>query len=128
MDLLASLLPKCGLVMSMKGTGEITGTHKMENIGNICRFSHNGALVAYVGVDTPTYQSGTFESKNHHISKRGSPHLRKFLFEIAAMVLMKQNPSNPVFCSWKGRELKENITASVPLLVLQSYCVYTTQR
>ncbi|MBM6871973.1 transposase, partial [Pseudoflavonifractor phocaeensis] len=33
------------------------------------------------------YQSGTFDAKNRHVSKRGSPHLRKVLFEIASMIL-----------------------------------------
>ena len=44
------------------------------------------------------YQSGTFDAKNRHVSKRGSPHLRKVLFEIASMILVHGNPDNSVFC------------------------------
>lgn len=70
----------------------------MAEVGDVRRFSHKGALVAYAGVDAPPYQSGTFDAKNRHVSKRGSPHLRKVLFEIASMILVHGNPDNSVFC------------------------------
>lgn len=98
MNRLAALLPEYELVMSMEGVGKITGPQLMAEIGDVRRFSHKGALVAYAGVDAPPYQSGAFDSKNRHVSKRGSPHLRKVLFEIASMVLVRGNPDNPIFC------------------------------
>lgn len=98
MNRLASLLPEYELVMAMEGVGKITGPQLMAEIGDVRRFSHKGALVAYAGVDAPPYQSGTFDAKNRHVSKRGSPHLRKVLFEIASMILVHGNPDNSVFC------------------------------
>ena len=98
MNRLAALLPEYELVMAMEGVGKITGPQLMAEIGDVRRFSHKGALVAYAGVDAPPYQSGAFDSKNRHVSKRGSPHLRKVLFEIASMVLVRGNPDNPIFC------------------------------
>ncbi|MCD7918840.1 MAG: IS110 family transposase [Clostridiales bacterium] len=98
MDRLASLLPEYELVMSMEGVGKVTGPQLMAEIGDVRRFSHKGALVAYAGVDAPPYQSGTFDAKNRHVSKRGSPHLRRVLFEIASMILVHGNTDNPVFC------------------------------
>lgn len=95
---LASLLPEYELVMEMEGVGKITGPQLMAEVGDVRRFSHKGALVAYAGVDAPPYQSGTFDAKNRHVSKRGSPHLRKVLFEIASMILVHGNPDNSVFC------------------------------
>lgn len=62
------------------------------------RFSHKGALVAYAGVDAPPFQSGTFDSKNRHVSKRGSPYLRKILFQIVSMILVNEKMDNSVFC------------------------------
>lgn len=97
MNRLASLLPEYKLVMGMEGVGKITGPQLMAEIGDIRRFSHKGALVAYAGVDAPPYQSGTFDAKNRHVSKRGSSHLRKVLFEIASMILVHSNMYNPVF-------------------------------
>lgn len=70
----------------------------MAEISDVRRFSHKGALVAYAGVDAPPYQSDTFYAKNRHVSKRGSPHLRKVLFEIVSMILVHGNPENSAFC------------------------------
>lgn len=98
MNRLASLLPEYELVMAMDGVGTITGSQLMAEIGDVRRFSHKGALVAYAGVDAPPYQSGTFDAKKRHVSKRGSPNLRKVLFEISSGVLMQENRENPVFC------------------------------
>lgn len=98
MNRLAALLPEYELVMAMEGVGKITGPQLIAEIGDVRRFSHKGALVAYAGVDAPPYQSGTFDAKNRHVSKRGSPHLRKILFEIASMVLIRGNLGNPIFC------------------------------
>lgn len=98
MNRLASLLPEYELVMAMDGVGTITGSQLMAEIGDVRRFSHKGALVAYAGVDAPPYQSGTFDAKKRHVSKRGSPNLRKVLFEISSGVLMRENRENPVFC------------------------------
>ena len=52
----------------------------------------------YAGVDASPYQSGSFDSKSRHVSKRGSPHLRRVLFVIMSMTLIRANTANPVFC------------------------------
>ena len=94
---LASLLPGYPVVMAMQGAGEITGPMLMAEIGDVRRFTSKNALVAFVGVDAPPYQSGLFNAKSRHVSKRGSPHLRKTLFQIATILLRKSNPDNPVY-------------------------------
>ena len=60
------------------------------------RFTHKDALVAFAGMDAPPFQSGTFDSKSRRISKRGSPHLRRTLFQIASIILQHSEPDNPV--------------------------------
>ena len=70
---LASLLPEFDVVMAMQGAGEVTGPQLMAEIGDVRRFTHKGALVAFAGMDAPPFQSGTFDSKSRRISKRGSP-------------------------------------------------------
>jgi len=95
---LASLLPEFDVVMQMYGTGPITGPILMAEIGDVRRFSHKGALVAFAGMDAPPYQSGTFASKSRHVSKRGSSHLRAALFQICTVILQSSNADNPVFC------------------------------
>ena len=94
---LASLLPEFEIVMSMQGAGEITGPQLMAEIGDVRRFTHKGALVAFAGMDAPPFQSGTFDSKSRRISKRGSPHLRRTLFQIMSVLLQHADPDNSVF-------------------------------
>ena len=94
---LASLLPEFEVVMSMYGAGEITGPQLMAEIGDVRRFTHKGALVAFAGMDAPPYQSGTFDSKSRRISKRGSPQLRRTLFQVASVILQHSRPDDPVF-------------------------------
>ncbi len=94
---LASLLPEFDIVMAMQGAGEVTGPQLMAEIGDVRRFTHKGALVAFAGMDAPPFQSGTFDSKSRRISKRGSPNLRKTLFMVASTILQHSDPANPIF-------------------------------
>ena len=56
---LASLLPEFDVVIAMQGAGEVTGPQLMAEIGDVRRFTHKGALVAFAGMDAPPFQSGT---------------------------------------------------------------------
>ena len=85
MQRLASLLPEYDIVMSMEGAGPVTGPILM-------------ADVAFAGVDAPPFQSGAFESKSRHVSKRGSPHLRRTLFTVSGIILQLSHRENQVFC------------------------------
>ena len=95
MQRLASLLPEYEIVMGMQGAGPITGPQLMAEIGDVRRFTSKGALVAFAGVDAPPFQSGS--SKSRHVSKRGSPHLRRVLFTICSVILQHSDPENAVF-------------------------------
>ena len=97
MQHLASMLPEYEVVMAMQGAGPITGPQLMAEIGDVRRFTSKGALVAFAGVDAPPFQSGTFDSKSRHVSKRGSPHLRRVLFTICSVILQHSDPENAVF-------------------------------
>ena len=70
---------RVSIVMRMFGVGPVLGPQLMAEIGDVRRFDRKQSLVAFAGVDAPPCQSGTFDSKNRHISKRGSPRLRKTL-------------------------------------------------
>ena len=98
MNRLASLLPEYEVVMQMEGTGPITGPALMAEIGDVRRFKNKKALVAFAGIDAPPFQSGNFESKSRHVSKRGSPHLRRAVFLVANIILTLSHKDNSVFC------------------------------
>ena len=74
------------------------GVALIAEIGDVRRFKNKNALVAFAGVDAPPFQSGTFESKSRHVSKRGSPHLRRTLFTVSGIILLLSHGGNPVFC------------------------------
>ena len=96
MNRLAAQLPEYQVVMAMKGVGPSLGPQLMAEIGDLSRFSHREALTAFAGVDPGVNQSGTYEARSVRTSKRGSPQLRKTLFQIMD-VLIKSAPSDDVF-------------------------------
>ena len=110
----------------MQGAGEVTGPQLMAEIGDVRRFTHKGALVAFAGMDAPPFQSGTFDSKSHRISKRGSPHLRTTLFMVASTILQHSDPHNPIFQFMDKKWAKESTFMSIPWPVLPSSCASIT--
>ena len=97
MTRLAEQLPEYPIVMDFFGVGEILGPQIIAEIGDITRFQSKGSLVCFAGLEAPPYQSGTFESQNRHISKRGSPHLRKTLFLVMDCILKKAPADDPIY-------------------------------
>lgn len=89
----ASKLPEYSIVMEMKGVGPSLGPQLIAEIGDVTRFTHKGAITAFAGVDPGVNQSGTYEQKSVHISKRGSSNLRKTLFQVMD-ALIKTKPQD----------------------------------
>jgi len=89
----ASKLPEYSIVMEMKGVGPSLGPQLIAEIGDVTRFTHKGALTAFAGVDPGVNQSGTYEQKSVHTSKRGSSNLRKTLFQVMD-ALIKTKPQD----------------------------------
>ena len=106
MQRLASMLPEYSTVLAMCGVGETLGPQLMAEIGDVTRFPHKKALVAFAGVDAPPFQSGSFESTDRSISKRGSPSLRKTLFQVM-QVLLKTSPSDDAVYDFLDRKRSE---------------------
>lgn len=93
MNRLASLLPEYPIVMNMYGVGITLGPQLIAEIGDVRRFYNRKALIAFVGIDSCPYQSGTIDIKGRSISKRGSASLRKTLFQVMDCII-RQKPSN----------------------------------
>jgi len=72
---------------SIPGVGPTTGAALLAEIGDIQRFDAPEKLVAYAGIDATVYQTGQFEARQMHMSKRGSPYLRHALWQAAAMAI-----------------------------------------
>lgn len=97
MHSIAQNLPEYDIVMSMYGVGYILGPQLIAEIGDVSRFRKKQALAAFAGVDPQPYQSGNLNPKSHPISKRGSPHLRKALFQVMEAILKNAPANEPVF-------------------------------
>ena len=97
MKQLASLLPEYPVVIEFYGVGDVLCPQLMAEIGDIYRFARKESLVCFAGLEVPPNQSGKYESNRMGISKKGSPHLRKTLFQVMDC-LIKQSPTDdPVY-------------------------------
>jgi transposase len=72
---------------SIPGVGPTTGAALLAEIGDVHRFDAPEKLVAYAGIDASVYQTGQFEARQMHMSKRGSPYLRHALWQAASMAI-----------------------------------------
>lgn len=82
MHTIAKGLKEYDTVMSMKGVGEILSVKLIAEIGDVRRFHSKKALIAYAGIDSPPYESGSFVGSRRKITKRGSALLRKTGYEV----------------------------------------------
>ena len=97
MNRIASQLPEYPAVMFLPGVGTTLGPQLIAEIGDIRRFHSRKALIAYAGIDSSPYQSGTIDIKSRGISKRGSSALRKTLFIVMDCILRHQQIDDPVY-------------------------------
>jgi transposase len=97
MDQTASQLPEYPVVMEMDGVGATLGPQLIAEIGDVTRFKHRGALTAFAGVDPRANESGDYKRVSNPTSKKGSPHLRKTLFQIMDGLIQRSPADNPVY-------------------------------
>lgn len=86
MDELAMQLEEFVTVSEMKGVGKKTRARLIAEIGDVRKYRNANCLIASCGIDTPPYQSGTFNATNRHITKRGNKYLRKVGYEVTKSI------------------------------------------
>ena len=82
MTRLAKELPEYETVHAMYGVGDTTAAQLIAEIGDIRNFPRRSSLVGFAGVDPAVDDSGKNVGNSKAATKRGSPHLRKTLFQI----------------------------------------------
>lgn len=97
-------------IITIPGIGSVTAAVILGEIGDISRFSNASKLAAYAGIDASVSQSGEYQSSNSKMSKRGSPYLRKALFN-AALIAAFHDPVFSAFYQKKRSEGKHHLTA-----------------
>lgn len=86
------------LLQTIDGIGFLGAFTLLAEIGDVDRFSSPKALVAFCGLDPKVKQSGKFTGTQMHMSKRGSPLIRRVLHQAAMYnvgVDRHKNPVNP---------------------------------
>ncbi len=94
----ASTLSEYPVVMAMNGVGPTLGPQLIAEIGDVTRFTHREALTAFAGVDPrKTKDSGQYIQKSVRTTKKGSPSLRKTLFQIMDGLIKRAPADDPVY-------------------------------
>ena len=92
-------------ITTIPGIGPVLGAIIFSEIGDISRFSSSSKLAAFAGIDPTVKQSGQFSSTHNHMSKRGSPYLRRAIWQ-ASVLAATVNPEMKAFLQKKKDEGK----------------------
>ena len=94
---LAASLPEWNTVRNMYGVGDITAAQLMAEVGDVRRFPSRGSIIGFAGIDPAVNQSGSHSKESNPTTKRGSPHLRKTLFQVVSTYLKRSPIDEPVY-------------------------------
>ena len=97
MNRLARQLPEYDVVRAMYGVGDITAAQLIAEIGDVRRFPRRSSIVGFAGVDPEVEQSGKSNPDSKPATKRGSPHLRKTLYQIMTIYLRRAPMDEPIY-------------------------------
>ncbi|NLB53028.1 MAG: IS110 family transposase [Syntrophomonadaceae bacterium] len=110
-------------ITTIPGIGPTTGAIILSEIGDINRFDSPAKLVAYAGIDASVSKSGQFESTHNVMSKRGSPYLRRAIYQ-AALVASIHDPVLNAFYLKKRAEGKHHKTCLGAVSRKLCYIIY----
>lgn len=88
---------------SIPGVGPVLGAAILSEIRDISVFSSSDKLAAYAGVDPRVKQSGETKLGGVHMSKRGSPYLRRAIWR-ASVVAVQHDPMFKAYYEKKAAE------------------------
>lgn len=92
-------------ITTISGIGDKLGAVIMGEIGDISRFKSADKLAAYAGIDPTVKQSGDFVGVKNHMSKRGTPYLRRALWQ-ASVIAVQHDPMFKAYYDKKAAEGK----------------------
>ncbi len=117
------------LLQSIPGVGVTISAILIAELERIEKFPNGDALVAFCGLDPRIKQSGGSLHHNTHITKRGSPTLRKTIF-LAASIAQRHNKELKIYFKKKrneGKFYKEATVAVARKLLYRVYAVWKRQ-
>jgi len=92
-------------ITTITGVGAVLGAVMLAEIGDISRFKSAEKLAAFAGIDPTVKQSGDFVSTKNHMSKRGSPYLRRALWMASVCAVQ----SDPMFRAYYEKKAAEGM-------------------
>lgn len=117
------------LILTIPGISYKLGAQIVSEIGDVSRFNSASAIVKHAGINPSKNQSGTFEGEVNHITKQGSPYLRRALY-LAAMAQLKcKTPLYGYYLKKRseGKAHREALVAVARKLVHVIYAVLSKQ-
>ena len=81
-------------ILSIPGISHFSGTSILAELGEISNYSKPSKIIKAAGVAPYHYESSQYDAQHTAITKKGSPYLRKTLYQIILPVI---NNNNPVF-------------------------------
>lgn len=97
MNKIAATLPEYETVLAMHGVGVSLAPQLIAEIGDIRKFPKRTSIACFAGIEPPENQSGSYNQHSRRISKQGSPHLRRALFQVMCCVLQLKHSVEPTF-------------------------------
>lgn len=96
-------------ITTIPGIGSVLGAVIIGEIADVTRFSDAKKIVAYAGLDASVSQSGEFEGSSMHMSKRGSPYLRRAIFTAAGVASRCDPELSKYYQKLKSRGKHHNV-------------------
>lgn len=117
------------LILTIPSISYKLGAQIVAEIGDVKRFDNAPAIVKYAEINPSKNQSGAFEGEANHITKQGSPYLRRALY-LAAMAQLKcKTPLYDYYIKKRGegKAHREALIAVARKLVHVIYAVLSKQ-
>jgi len=97
-------------LFTLPGATELTIVSLYGEVNPIEAFKKPSQLVAFAGLDPKVFQSGQYDAPRRRISKRGSPYLRRSLWQMAYRALCTEGDLRD-FWRRKHRQNKHHLVA-----------------
>ena len=105
---MAETLPQ--YLFTLPGASPLNIVSLYGEVDPIATFGRPSQLVAFAGLDGAVFQTGQYDAPQRHISKRGSPFLRKTLWQMAYRALQHEGDLRDFWLK-KKRENKHQFVA-----------------
>jgi transposase len=119
-----------GEVLTVPGLRGLLAATLLAELGDVHRFQRQAQVVAFAGLDASVFESGDFHATRQHISKRGTPHLRRALY-LAALQAIASDAELAAYFHRKqaqGKPFKVALVAVSRKLLLRAYVVLRDRR